>query len=73
MSEELDRITTEVTEIGGAVDSEVTLLERLSQLIRDNAGDPAALKKIADDLDAAGNKLADAIVANDPDASEPVE
>ncbi len=68
MANELERVQTEVTEISGTVDSAVALLEKLAQLIRDNATDPAALNKIADDLDAKGNALAAAVVANDPDA-----
>lgn len=75
MAGELDRIETEVTEMSGAVDSATALLEKLAQLIRDNAGDPARLKKIADDLDAKGGELAAAVVANDLPADEqpPVE
>lgn len=67
MAGEIERVQTEVTEISGTVDSAVALLEKLAQLIRDNATNPAALNKIADDLDAKGNALAAAVVANDPD------
>lgn len=67
MAGELARVQQEVTEISGSVDSAVALLQKLAQLIRDNAGDPAALNKIADDLDAKGTQLAEAVVANDPD------
>ena len=66
MAGELERVQSEVTEISGTVDSAVALLEKLAQLIRDNVGDLAALNKIADDLDAKGNALAAAVVANDP-------
>lgn len=71
MAGELERVQTEVTEISGTVDSAVALLEKLAQLIRDNATNPAALNKIADDLDAKGNALAAAVVANDPDTPPP--
>lgn len=73
MAGELDRIETEVSEMSGSVDSATALLEKLAQLIRDNAGNPARLQKIADDLDAKGGELAAAVVANDPDipAEEP--
>lgn len=71
MAGELDRVQSEVAEISGTVDSAVALLEKLAQLIRDNAGNPAALNKIADDLDAKGNSLAAAVVANDPDTPPP--
>jgi predicted RNA-binding Zn ribbon-like protein len=67
MAGELDRVQTEVTEIGGAVDSAIALIEKIAQMIRDNATNPAALNKIADDLDAKGTALAAAVVANDPD------
>lgn len=67
MAGELERIETEVTEISGAVDSAIALLGELADLIRNNAGDPARLNKIADDLDAKGSALAAAVVANDPD------
>lgn len=73
MSAELDRISAEVTEMSDAVDSAVTLLGRLADLIRNNAGDPAALKKIADDLDSSGTKLAEAVVANTPADPDPVD
>lgn len=71
MAGELERVQTEVTEISGTVDSAVALLNKLAQLIRDNAGNPAALNKIADDLDSKGNALAAAVVANDPDVPPP--
>lgn len=67
MANEVDRIESEVTEISGAVDSATALLAKLADLIRNNANDPARLNKIADDLDAKGNALAAAVVANDPD------
>lgn len=71
MSKELDRIVSETAEIKGSIDSAIALLEKLAQLIRDNVGNPAALTKIADDLDASGNALAAAVVANDPDNPDP--
>ncbi len=70
MSAELDRVTAEVAENTEVVDSAVLLLDKLAQLIRDNAGSPAALNKLADDLDNSGNKLAAAVAANTP-AEEP--
>lgn len=70
MAGELDRIESEVTEISSAVDSAVSLLSQLAQLIRDNVGSPARLNKIADDLDTKGKALAEAVVANTP-AEEP--
>ena len=73
MANELERLTTEVSETNTAIDSAILLLEKLSQLIRDNAGDPAALAKLADDLDAKGQALAAAVVANTPAEEPPVE
>lgn len=73
MANELDRIESEVSEMGSAVDSATALLAKLAQLIRDNAGDPARLKKIADDLDSKGTALAEAVVANTPSEEPPVE
>lgn len=69
MATDLSRITSEVTEIGTAVDSAVALLGELAQLIRDNATDPAALNALADTLDSKGNELAAAVVANTPEAT----
>lgn len=71
MATDLSRITSEVTEIGTAVDSAVALLGELAQLIRDNATDPAALNALADTLDSKGNELAAAVVANTPADPEP--
>ncbi len=67
MATDLTRITSEVTEMSDAVDAGVALLTDLAQRIRDNSTDPAALEELADKLDASGNKLAEAIVANTPD------
>ena len=62
----LDRLTSEVTEISDAADAAVVLLGELSQLLRDNAADPAAITALADQLDAKGTALAAAVVANTP-------
>lgn len=66
MSAELERLTTEVTEIGAVVDSAVTLINGLAQQIRDLATDPAALNALADELDTKANALAAAVAANTP-------
>jgi hypothetical protein len=42
-------------------------------MIRDNLNSPARLKKIADDLDAKQQELAEAILANTPAAEPPAE
>jgi hypothetical protein len=63
---DLTRLTQEVSEVSGAVDSAVVLLGQLAQLIRDNATNPAELEALAAQLDAKGTELADAVVANTP-------
>lgn len=64
----LDRITAEVAEIKDAAQSAVSLLDSLSALLRENAGDPAAINALADELDASGSALAEAVVRNTPAA-----
>lgn len=71
MSEQLDRLTTEVQQTGTVIDSAITLLNSLAQQIRDNATDPAALTQLADDLDAKQQALAAAITANTPASPAP--
>jgi hypothetical protein len=66
MAGELARLQTEVTEMAGVVDSAIVLINGLAQQIRDLAGDPVALAKMADDLDAKAGALAAAVVANTP-------
>lgn len=68
---ELDRAVASVEKLESAVDGMVSLLNTLSQLIRD-AGDSsnvkAALTKLADDVDAKAQAAAEAIAANTPAA-----
>ncbi|MER9336035.1 hypothetical protein NKJ06_18930 [Mesorhizobium sp. M0293] len=71
MSAVTDRLAASVANLTSAQQSAVTLLSQLSQLIRDNAEDPTALNKIADDIDADTASLAAAVVANTPAANEP--
>lgn len=68
---DLTRITDEVTQMSSAVDSAIALLAELAQIIRDNATDPDALNALADELDNKGTALADAVVANTPEAPTP--
>jgi methyl-accepting chemotaxis protein len=66
-----DKVTEQQTVIGSAV----TLLEQLSQMLRDaaaNSADPAQLAAIADMLDSEKRSLADAVAANTPSAPNPV-
>jgi len=63
---DLARLQTEVAENGDAIASATTLLEGLSQALRDAATDPAAVTALADQLDAQTNALAAAVAANTP-------
>lgn len=72
MSQELDALTAQVKQNTDAEQSAVTLLGRLGDLIRNSVNDPAALTKLANDLDASKAALAAAVVANTPaDANPP--
>jgi len=71
MAGELAEVQREVTETGTVMESATVLLGQLSTLIRDNATDPTALRKLATDLDAQQQALASAIVANTPAAAPP--
>ena len=66
MSAALDKITAEVTETKGIIQSAVALIEGLAQQIRDMKDDPAALDALADSLDTDSKALADAVAANSP-------
>ena len=70
MAGELDALTREVAENKTVMESAAVLLASLSAQIRALATDPAALQKLADDLDANSNALAAAVEANTP-ATEP--
>ncbi len=64
MSAALDKITAEVTETKGIIQSAVTLINGLAGQIRDLKDDPAALDALADSLDSDSKALADAVAAN---------
>lgn len=66
MSAELDRLKASVTAITEVATSAEALLGRLSQIIRDNATNPAALTALADELDADKAGIAQAITDNTP-------
>lgn len=68
LSAETDRLTASVAALTTVEQSAVTLLGQLSQLIRDNAQDPAALNALADSIDDDKNDLAAAVSANTPAA-----
>lgn len=66
MDAELQKLETEVTENGSAIDSAVTLLGNLSAQIRATAGNREKALALADTLDQNSNRLAAAVTANTP-------
>lgn len=66
MSAELDRLTTEVSEIKTVADSAITLLDGLAEQIRMLKDDPARLAALADELDGKATDLAAAVTRNTP-------
>lgn len=67
----LDNLTAKVTALTDADESAITLLKGLATIIRENAGNPAAIKAIADKVEAETVKLTDAINANTDAGTEP--
>jgi hypothetical protein len=68
MALDLSRVEAAVARDNTVNQSAITLLEQLSQLVRDTAGDPAKVAALADALDAQQQALADAVVAHTPSA-----
>jgi hypothetical protein len=66
MAAELDRLTTEVSETNGAIDSAIVLIKGFSQALKDAiaSGNPQALKNLADSLDSKQTELAQAVADN---------
>lgn len=66
MGQELDNLTTEVSETRGVLQSAKVLIEGFAQALKDAIAknDPAALTALANDLDTNTNDLAAAIAAN---------
>jgi hypothetical protein len=71
MSNQLQRLTDEVRQTSTVMASAAVLIAGLSAQLRDAASDPAAITKLADDLDASQKSLSDAIVAYTPSSSDP--
>lgn len=65
---DLTQLVTEVEKVETVQDSAITLLQQLSQLIKDAGTDPEALAAIVVKLDTTTVALADAVVANTPAA-----
>lgn len=72
MSAQLDRLTREVSETKDAVNVAATRIGELAQLIRDAAGEPAALDALADELDGLQATLAAAVAGSQPPVEPPV-
>jgi ABC-type transporter Mla subunit MlaD len=70
MTPELQRLTDQVAATNTIMASAATLIGGLADQIRALKDDPAALAKLADDLDAGDNALAEAVAANTPAAAE---
>lgn len=64
MREATARLIREVEETKDANTSLITLVQGLSQQIRESIGDEAELNRIADDLDAEQARIAEAVAAN---------
>lgn len=71
MSASVDELKLKVASLVTVEQSAAALLASLSQQIRDNAEDPAALHALANDIDAATTDLAAAVTANTQAADEP--
>lgn len=72
MANELDRLTTEVSETETVVDSAIALITGIAQQLRDAVAqnNPAAITALADKLDAKQAELAAAVTANTPAAED---
>lgn len=64
----VDDVLAKVTAQKTVMDSAVTLLGQLSQMIKDAGTDPAKLQAISGALDANDTELANAVTANTPAA-----
>lgn len=67
----MEKLNSSVARATSVADGAVAFIEGLAQQIRDNVGDPAALGKLADDIDANSDKLAASISANTPASDAP--
>lgn len=68
MASNLDALTAEVARNTEVDESAITLLKGLAAKIEEMKNDPAALQKLADDMKASSDKLAEAVVTNTPSA-----
>lgn len=68
---EIENLTTQVTEMDTVAKGSAALLRKISQMMRDNAADPAAIRALADKLNSTEEELAAAVAENTPAAEEP--
>jgi uncharacterized membrane protein affecting hemolysin expression len=66
MSAAFDRLVASVAQVNTKADSLIALVAGLAQLLRDSAGDPAAITALADQLDAQSAEIQAAIDSNTP-------
>lgn len=71
MAISVDDLVTKVTAQGTVIGGAVTLLQNLSQMVKDAGTDPVKLQAISDALDSQDKQLADAVVANTPASTTP--
>lgn len=76
MSVAMDNLVREVGETKTVIASAKALLKSLADRLRSNAGDPAAIQALADELDAEQTGLSQAIAENtiaedEPETPEP--
>lgn len=69
MSAQLERLTASVAQLKTVDESAAALLSNIAQQLRDAATDPAAINKLADDIDANNAALSAAVAANTPAAA----
>jgi len=71
MQKALEELEAAVEQQTSVTQSAVTMLEQLAAQVRENADDPAALRKLAADIEKNTQRLSDALVANtDAEADE---
>lgn len=67
----LEELETEVKENSDVIDSAVTLIKGLAQLVKDAGTDPVKLRNLVTLLDTKAKELAQVVVENTPAAEEP--
>jgi len=71
MTQQLDNLTLEVTDIETQADSIIALCNGLATQIADLKEEPAKLQALADSLKAKAQAIADAVAANTPQPETP--